>query len=171
MANRLRRRSRRPSPHLPGNSRKVGNASGKFPRAFRPHHSALIDPRGNSPRVSRVRRLVGRFPTSQGRSALVSLALCQLSQPSHFWEGWDFSKSLILAHLGGFGRVGRVFPHSRVCVRVRVRARVRPNLKKPSQLSQTLPRALISFSFFEFFRFSELSQTLPNPPALLRKER
>ena len=50
--------------------------------------------------------------------ALVSLSPCQLSQPSHYWEGWRKPKPLILARLGGFGRLGRVFSPSVSYVRV-----------------------------------------------------
>ncbi len=91
---------------------------------------------------------------------------CQLSQPSHSWEGWRFCKSLISTALGGFGEVGRVFAPSDSYARACARARVAVIYKNPPNP----PNPPICF-FFPFvyghFRSSvAFAATLPTLPTL-----
>jgi hypothetical protein len=91
---------------------------------------------------------------------------CQLSQPSHFWEGWRFCKSLILADSGGLGGVGWVFAHSDSYVRVRVRARVVVIYKNPPNPPNPPICFLFSFVHGPFRSSIAFAATLPTLPTL-----
>jgi hypothetical protein len=110
---------------------------------------------------SRIARLTCDLDLSEPRN-------CQLSQPSHSWEGWRFSKSLILAALGRFGGVGRVFARSISHARVRVRVRARVVLIHKNPPNPPNPPIFFSLPlvYRHFRRSVAFVATLPTLPTL-----